>query len=352
MRTVTVHTGHPYDVRIGHGLMNSLGTMVSENTKSRKIMVVSDDNVFPLYGELTVSQLEQAGFTVYTFVFPHGEQSKNLTVFGDLLQLMCDCKLSRKDTVLALGGGVVGDLTGFAAATYQRGMNFIQVPTTLLAAVDSSVGGKTAVDLPNGKNQVGCFYQPTLVVCDPDLLKTLPEEEYQNGCAEIIKYTMINDADMFTQILDKPVCEQYEEIIEKCVAIKRDYVEEDEFDNGLRMMLNFGHTIGHGVEAASSYEIPHGRAVAIGMALVSKATSQMGLCDSSVYTAVCELIQKYGLPISTEYSADELYAAALVDKKNTADSMRLIIPEVIGKCNIHPISKSEFLDWLRAGGVE
>lgn len=351
MKTVTVKAGKGYEVRIGRGLLPEIGRQIGGIAGVKRVMIVSDDNVYPLYGETVRSSLLKAGYETETFVFPHGEASKNLTVYGELLGRLCDAGLTRDDLLVALGGGVVGDLAGFAAATYRRGIPFVQVPTTLLAAVDSSVGGKTAVDLPNGKNQVGAFYQPALVLCDPDTLGTLPEVEYRNGCAEIIKYGVLDGAELFGKLSDRPVREQYEDIIERCVAIKRDYVEADEFDRGLRMLLNLGHTIGHAVEACSDFEIPHGQGVSIGMAAIVRASVSNGLCSAETAQNVIALLTKYGLPTEIPYGVKELAAAAGSDKKNTGASMRLVIPEAIGNCTVHTIPASDFPEWLRKGGA-
>ena len=351
MTSVTVKTGKPYEVRIGAGLLKEAPAMLSALLPAKRLMVVSDDNVYPLYGESLVESLSAAGFQTYAYVMKSGEQSKNLTVYGDLLQKLCEAGLTRDDSVIALGGGVVGDLAGFAAATYQRGISYVQMPTSLLAAVDSSVGGKTAVDLPGGKNQVGAFCQPALVICDIDTLKTLPEEEYRNGCAEIIKYGMLLGEPLFSRLSKQPVKEMYEEIIGCCVAVKRDYVEADEFDRGLRMLLNLGHTAGHGVELLSGFTVPHGRGVAIGMAIIARAAHAMGFCDETVPERLVKLIKAYGLPTETAFTADEVSAAVSNDKKNTATSMRIVYPEAVGNCKVLSVSKETFHEWLKAGGL-
>lgn len=210
------------------------------------------------------------------FVFPHGEQHKNLNTYGQALNFLCDRRFTRSDLIIALGGGVVGDLAGFTAATYQRGIAYIQVPTTLLSMVDSSVGGKTAVDLDSGKNQAGCFYQPALVLCDPALLETLPDAEYRAGCAEIIKTAVLFSPELFQQLKTTPIREQFEPVIAACVGMKRNVVQNDEFDRGQRALLNLGHTIGHAVEACSNFTILHGEGVAIGLAAITRARRGKG----------------------------------------------------------------------------
>lgn len=351
MKIVKVNSSRNYEVKIGSGILNDAGKYISEVFTGKTAVVVSDDNVYPLYGDKLKKSLCEAGINTIEFVFPHGEKSKCLGTYGQLLNMMCDNKMTRSDTVIALGGGVVGDLAGFAAATYQRGIAFIQIPTTLLAAVDSSVGGKTGIDLENSKNQVGAFYQPLLVLCDTDTLKTLPETEYRNGCAEVIKYAMIGSRELFGSISETPVKNQYEQVIFQCVSMKSDFVEKDEFDLGLRMMLNFGHTIGHTVEARSHYAVPHGQGVAMGMAAITRAAYSFGLCDKNTLCSLIELIKKYGLPTEIDYPKEELLGAAMTDKKSSGDSLRLVVPEKIGTCSIKKIQKSELIEWLSAGGI-
>ena len=253
--------------------------------------------------------------------------------------------------VVALGGGVVGDLAGFAAATYQRGMGFAQIPTTLLAAVDSSVGGKTAVDLPTGKNQAGSFYQPCIVICDPNTLETLPEEQYRCGCAEIIKYSMLGNAAFFEELYKTPVREQYEHVIEVCVQMKRDIVGADEYDLGRRRTLNLGHTFGHAVEQCSDFSLLHGEAVAIGMATVTRAAVKRGICGEETLARLLDILHRYGLPTETGYELDKLYEAELVDKKISGGKMHLIVPEKIGQVCMETIPVEALRDWMQDGGI-
>ncbi len=351
MKTVRVSASKEYDVMIGSGLIKDSGKYISEVISCKTLVIVSDDNVFSLYGETVRDSLNKAGFNTVEFVFPQGEESKNLITYGELLNTMNAGHVSRGDAVVALGGGVAGDLAGFAAATYQRGIGFIQIPTTLLAAVDSSVGGKTGVDLRGGKNQVGAFYQPMLVICDTDTLESLPDQEYRNGCAEIIKYAMLGDRELFGSISDVPVRCQYEDVIYRCVSMKRDFVEKDERDTGCRMMLNFGHTFGHAIETCSDYAIPHGMAVAAGMAMITKAANAFGICDEKSVYELNELLIKYGLPITTEYSAEDMAKTALSDKKRNGDRMTIVVPEKTGSCILKKIGKDAVEEWLKAGGA-
>ena len=327
MAVMRVNASKSYDIMILPGLINEVGSLVRGVCFGQKAVIVSDSNVFPLYGEALSRSLEKAGFSVLSFIFCAGEKSKTLGTYSELLEKLCSWNVARRDAIIALGGGVAGDLAGFAAATYQRGMGFVQVPTSLLAAVDSSVGGKTAVDLKGGKNQAGCFYQPDMVIADIDTLSTLPEEEYRNGCAEIIKYGVLGNKRLFDRILTRPVKEDYARVIEECVSMKRDFVEQDERDTGKRMLLNLGHTLGHAAEKLSGYTIPHGRAVAMGMAAVARAACTHSVCEPKVAEQIEKALLLYGRPVAFPYAAEETASACVSDKKNSEKGVRLILPE-------------------------
>lgn len=352
MRTIHVAASTGYDVLIGSGISRDSGQLIAGISGSRSAVIVSDDNVFPLYGAALRENLEHHGLMVSEFVFPHGEKSKNLETYGQLLEFLCEKHITRSDVLVALGGGVVGDLTGFAAATYQRGVKFVQIPTTLLAAVDSSVGGKTAVDLAGGKNMVGSFYQPSLVICDTDLQKTLPEDEYKCGCAEVIKYAVIGDEKFFGELCAVPVSDQLEHVISVCVSMKRGIVEHDEFDRGERMLLNFGHTFGHAAELCSGYSMLHGQAVAAGMAVMARSAAANGLCGEEVPEAIISILKKYGLPTEIAFSLDDMFSAALSDKKLSGASISIVTPERIGKCRIEKIAAGELRARMLAGGIK
>ena len=307
MNTVTVSASRKYDILIGSGLMNQLGSLAHKLGKAQTICLVSESTVFPLYGEIAADSLKSAGFTVVTFVFPAGEESKNAQTYLALLNFLADNRLTRSDLIVALGGGVTGDLAGFAAATYLRGIRFIQVPTTRLAAVDSSVGGKTAIDLPAGKNLAGAFCQPSLVLCDTDTLNTLPREIFRDGCAEVIKYGILYDPVLFSHLEKHGLDFDREYVITRCVELKRDVVMEDEFDTGARMKLNLGHTIGHGIEAKSNFTLSHGKAVAAGIAIVSRA------CGCKDTPRILAILGQFGLPTAAEETADDIFFYALSD---------------------------------------
>ncbi len=352
MKTVTVSASRRYDILIERGLLRRVGELVRGVTNAGTVMLVSDDSVWPLYGETVQKSLADAGFSVCRFVFPHGESSKCAKTYLALLDALCENRLTRTDAVIALGGGVAGDLTGFAASTYLRGIGFIQIPTTLLAMVDSSVGGKTAIDLPAGKNLAGTFYQPWLVLCDPDCLDSLPDEIFRDGCAEVIKYAVLGNAPFFEELNRTPPRTQLEHIIETCVRMKRDIVAQDEFDRGQRQLLNLGHTFGHGIEACSGFSVSHGSAVAIGMAMIVRAAAQLGLCTAGTRDAVLALLRQYGLPTDCTYPAERMLGTILHDKKASGGSMNLIVPTAVGSCAIRKTQACEIPDWLRAGGAQ
>lgn len=349
MRKVTVKASRTYDVLIGNGLLPTLGEEVRKVCKAAKAAIVSDTNVHPLYGRVAAASLAKAGLEVVEFVIPAGEESKNGTVYLELVNFLAENQMTRSDCLIALGGGVVGDLTGFAAATFLRGIAYIQVPTTLLAAVDSSVGGKTAIDLPAGKNLCGAFCQPRLVLCDLDTLDTLSEDIFRDGCAEVIKYGILYDPELFSHLEAHGLSFHREDVVARCVELKRDVVMEDEFDTGARMKLNLGHTIGHGVEAQSRFTVSHGKAVAIGMAIVARAAAREGICPESVRDQILEVITAFGLPTDTNYTADALYKSALSDKKRSGGRVDLIVPAAIGDCEILPTPVEKLRSFIEEG---
>ena len=348
MTTIKVSASKTYDVVVGRELLRSAGMLASGLVKGRSAAVVTDDTVGPLYAEALSASLLKAGFRVALFSIPHGEISKNADNYIALLNFLAESKMTRGDVVYALGGGVVGDLAGFAASTYMRGMRLVQLPTTLLAAVDSSVGGKTAIDLPAGKNLAGTFYQPDLVLCDTATLETLPKEIFTDGLSEVVKYGVIADETLF-DMLNASVAQNLEEIISRCVAIKRDIVEEDETETGPRKLLNFGHTVGHAVEALSNFEITHGRAVAIGMAIMARAADASGLCQVDAAQHLVSLLQRLGLPTETDFTAAALAQAALSDKKRSGGTITLVVPEKIGVCTLRETPVAELEAFIGLG---
>lgn len=349
MKTVSVKASGSYDVIIGTGIISQAGKYVSKIRSNCIAAVISDTNVWPIYGEVVTESLSAAGFMPIHFTFPAGEASKNANTYLEILNFLAENQVTRTDLVIALGGGVVGDITGFAAATFLRGVSYIQIPTSLLAMVDSSVGGKTAIDLPAGKNLVGAFKQPKLVLCDISTLNTLPQKLFLDGCAEVIKYGMLYDADLMRYLQQAGPDFDRERVIAECVSLKRDVVQADEFDTGARQKLNLGHTIGHGIEANSNFQITHGQAVAAGMSIVTKAAASRGICTQDTYQMLTELLQRFSLPISTSFSAHALYQSALSDKKRTGVTVNLIIPRGPGHCDIFPMSVTELESFIEAG---
>ncbi len=348
MNTVTVNASKTYDILIGAGLLKNAGQYIRPVVKGGTAALVTDDIVNGLYGESLTKTLSASGLNILTYVIKNGEASKNAAQFIDLLNFLADHRLTRTDAVIALGGGVVGDLAGFVAASYMRGIRFVQIPTTLLAAVDSSVGGKTAIDLNAGKNLAGAFYQPELVLCDYTLLDTLKPKVFTDGMAEVIKYGVIADRELF-EMLKQPVKPQLEEIITRCVSIKRDIVADDEFEAGPRKLLNFGHTAGHAVEHLSAYELSHGTSVAIGMAVMARACAKSGLCAKRDAQEIVALIEAAGLPVLTERSAAELAQAALSDKKRSGDSITVTVVESIGHCILKDMPLTELESFIKLG---
>lgn len=349
MKTIAVKASRSYEVTIGSGLLSTLGTHAAGLTKASKAAIISDSNVWPIYGKTAEDSLKQAGFETCSYVFTAGEASKNGSNYLSILNFLAENRLTRADLLIALGGGVTGDITGFAAATYLRGIAYIQIPTSLLAMVDSSVGGKTAIDLPAGKNLAGAFYQPHLVLCDIDCLDTLPESIFRDGCAEVIKYGVLYDRELFAHLSEKGLSFDREAVVSRCVELKRNVVAEDEFDTGARQKLNLGHTIGHGIEAQSNFTVSHGQAVAIGMAIVSKAGVAQGICSVSTYHDILTVLDKFGLPKKTGCTAELLYRSALSDKKRAGGTVNLIIPQAIGDCIIQPTDVSELQSFIEAG---
>ena len=347
MEVIRIHTEPLYNVVVGRDFLNHLEKQLVEIIPAgRSIFLLSDDNVFPFYGGALINHLQQCGYRVCSYIIPAGECSKSLQNFEKILEFMAEKRITRADCVIALGGGVPGDLGGFCAASFMRGIKLIQIPTSLLAAVDSSVGGKTAVNLKAGKNLVGAFWQPRAVFFDLDVLKTLPEKNFSEGIAEMIKYGMIKDADLFELLAHGDRNEHLAEMVIRCIKIKGAVVEDDEHDLGERQLLNFGHTIGHAVEKCSKFEISHGQAVAIGMVLMTEiAVQKMGV-EKSVLTKLIAALKRYSLPIKSPFPMTQLLEVMQSDKKRQGQSMTLVIPEKIGKCVLQKISMNELASFF------
>lgn len=337
---LTVNLGKSsYPIYIENQILSNASTYIKEVFHGRKIMIVSDDNVYPLYGDLLVNAFGN-DFEIFHLVLPHGEATKSFNSLPLIYNALLEAQFSRSDCVIALGGGVIGDLAGFAAASFLRGIKLIQIPTSLLAQVDSSVGGKVAVDLPQGKNLVGAFYQPSLVLIDPEVLKTLPEHFVHDGMGEVIKYGCIMDPKLFSLLRSHTSFEDLGEdlntIIYRCIDCKRTVVEEDQFDTGNRMLLNFGHTLAHAIEQHYHYEkISHGEAVAIGMYQLTKLAEEKGLTKKGCANDILKLLHIYALPSSSNVPLGTLLKAIKLDKKNLNAHLNLILLHEIGDSYIY-----------------
>ncbi len=331
-----------YDIIAGQGILGSAAEYLAPFVKGRKCLLLTDSNVGPIYAKKVSEMLTAAGAEAFTFTFPAGEENKTLETVGGICSYAVKHGLDRSSLIVALGGGVCGDIAGFAAAIYMRGINFIQIPTTLLAAVDSSVGGKTGADLPEGKNLIGAFWQPKLVLMDPEVLTTLPFKEIRCGLAEVVKYGVIMDAPLFEKLeqntdkLNAVDLQFYTEIIARCCELKAQVVAADEREGGLRAILNYGHTFGHAVELVSNFSLAHGEGVAIGMNMVAELAVGAGLLDRAVAVRQRKLLEKIVLPCSFPAGGDpeKIYAGMLKDKKKVGSRLNLIIPLEIGKVEI------------------
>ena len=334
MEKLTIRTHPPYDVLLGRGLLAQSGALAAQAVPGRRAMIVFDDRVTANCLQAVQASFAAAGFAVSHFSVAHGEDSKSLSTLADLLNAAVDAGLTREDLFAALGGGVVGDLAGFAAAVYLRGVDFVQLPTTLLAMVDACVGGKTAVNLPGGKNLCGAFHQPRLVICDPDTLSTLPPAVYAEGMAEIIKHGAICDEGLLDQVREgAPI----EHLISASLRIKGELVCRDERDLGPRQLLNFGHTFGHALEKLNDYRIYHGEGVAVGMVIAAFAAEHHGLCAPGVCRELRALLTENRLPVTTPFNAAQIARCTREDKKRRGDSLTLVLPVSRGRCLLHPL---------------
>lgn len=349
IQTIPVHTSPAYEVVIGGGLLSNCGQRLRELLGLCHVAVVTDSTVAPLYLKPVSASLREAGFAVSTYVFPAGESHKNFETLSGILEFLAEERLTRTDCVIALGGGVTGDMAGFAAATYLRGTRCVQIPTTLLSAVDSSVGGKTAIDLKAGKNLAGAFLQPAAVLCDTDCLRSLPADVFADGAAEAIKTGVLCDESLFALFEDGTLTAAPETVIARCVAYKAGVVERDEREQNERRLLNLGHTVGHAIEKCSGYAIPHGHAVAAGLAIIARASEALGWTDEPIAARIAACLAKNGLPTDTDFSAADLAHAASADKKRAGGDITLVIPKKIGICELKKIPVNQLLPIIRAG---
>ena len=349
IRTINVNTAPSYAVSIGGGLLRHCGEHLREIMDICHVAVIADSNVASLYLDTVCASLQDAAFKVSSYVFPAGEGHKNFETLSGILEFLAESQLTRSDCIVALGGGVTGDMAGFAAGCYLRGIRCVQMPTTLLSAVDSSVGGKTAIDLKAGKNLAGVFLQPAAVLCDTDCLTSLPPEVFADGAAEAIKTGVLSDESLFSLFEDGTLTSAPADVIARCVAYKAGVVERDEKEQNERRLLNLGHTVGHAIEKCSGYSIPHGHAVAAGLAIIARAAEKLGWTDEPVADRIAACLAKNGLPSGTDYSAEDLAAAALRDKKRSGSHITIVIPKKIGVCELKKIPVTELLPIIAAG---
>lgn len=338
------------EIYIENGLLSKVGELTKTVLKGKKIALISDTNVYPLYGENIKNQLENEGYKVFTYIFKAGEASKNTRELIKIVEFMAENGLTREDGAVALGGGVCGDMVGFAASVFLRGIKFVQIPTSLLAQVDSSVGGKTAVDLPQGKNLCGAFHQPSLVIIDPDVLKTLSHHFFSDGMGEVIKYGCIKSASLFEKLESGDVKDNLTDIITECVSIKRQVVENDEKEHGERALLNFGHTCGHAIEKLWNFEtVSHGEAVAIGMVMITRAGENLGITEKGTTDRLIKVLEKNDLKISDTHTDKEIISAMNGDKKRTGTGIKFVMINKIGSSFINPI---KYEDINKTFGIE
>lgn len=344
----------PYDIIIEKGSLPTVGNWLSNLWSTQKVVIITDNRVASLYAETVKLSLEQAGFETFVFDFLEGEASKNLRTVNKVYEFLAKIGLTRSDGIVALGGGVVGDLAGFVASTYMRGIHFVQIPTSLTAQVDSSIGGKTGVNTPWAKNMVGTFTQPDGVFIDSDVLQTLGERELKEGMGEVIKYGLIEDEELWNELSEMggdsaSILSHAESIIYHSCNVKRKVVVEDELDNGVRLYLNFGHTIGHAIEATAGYgQVMHGEAVAIGMVQIARVAERQGLMPEGITVSIEQMCQKFGLPIAYEpWNEEELYQALIHDKKARGKTIKLVLVPSLGTAKIHQIPLEEMKNFLK-----
>ncbi|MBO5940994.1 MAG: 3-dehydroquinate synthase [Kiritimatiellae bacterium] len=348
MKEIRINASVRYDVIVGSGVSASAPEFVRTALhRVGKVCVVADSNVDSLYADPVVSQMKAAGLEAEKFVFPAGEGSKCLQTFSSLMDFLAAGHFSRSDLVVALGGGVTGDLAGFAASAFKRGMGFVQMPTSLLAMVDSSVGGKTAVNISAGKNLVGAFYQPLRVFCDLDFLKTLPEEWRIDGMGEVLKYAILGDGSLFGELEKNPRLAIGESEIASCIDMKRQIVEQDEKEQGLRKFLNLGHTFAHAIELLSGYSISHGRAVGTGLAMTARLSKNLGCLNDGDCSRIESVVAAMGCRVRSEFAESDMANAILEDKKVAGGEIDFILPVRIGKCKATKIPLSDLAKVVR-----
>ena len=347
MRKLTVNVDTPYDIIIEKGIIENCGEYIRKVSGAKKVCVVTDTNVKPLYFSAVESSLAEQGFEVHRVVYAAGEQSKTADTVLEIVNYMAQHEFTRNDLVVALGGGVCGDMAGFAAAIFLRGIDFVQIPTSLLAQVDSSVGGKTAVDLPTGKNLCGAFHQPRLVLIDSNTLDTLTPHFFADGMAEAIKMGCIKSASLFEKLETEDAKSVIDDIIYECVSLKAGVVERDEKEHGERALLNFGHTAGHAIEKLHNFTtISHGEAVGIGMLIASEAGEKNGITEAGTADRIKLVLEKFGLPTADDNSLCDIINAMSADKKRTGSGIKFVFISKIGDGFINPIAYENIAEFF------
>ncbi len=347
MRKICVETDNPYEIIVQRGVFEHCSEIISAFFDSRNTVIVTDETVYRIYGKILEDKLLNEGFKVGVFILKDGEQSKNLDNLSLLYEFLSKSQITRDDFIIALGGGVVGDLAGFAAASFLRGISFIQIPTTLVAQVDSSIGGKTAINIKSGKNLVGAFHQPSLVICDPDLLSTLSPKTFCDGMGEVIKYAVAFSELLFIKLSKTNIYDILEEVIFECILCKKNIVENDERDLDNRMKLNLGHTVGHAIEKYNNYKnITHGQAVSIGMVYIMQQGEKLGITRKNETEKLKRLLEKFNLPTTADISHENIFYNSLSDKKRRGNNITIVIVSEIGKSHLLTLNLDEYKNFL------
>ena len=349
MDRLTVNGSTSYDVIIERDIQGRVGELLRDELGGEKALIVTDSNVGSLYLDIIADSTRDSGYETYTVALAYGDQTKNIDNYSFLLSVLADHEFSSTDLVIALGGGMIGDLAGFVAATYKRGTKCVLMPTSLLACVDASIGGKTAINLPSGKNQVGTIRNPSMVVVDPEFITTLSGSALQEGYAEIIKYGILKGNEIIDLLREAVSSGDYSDVIRQSILIKKSYVEADESDSDLRQFLNLGHLVGHAIEAHYEYRIRHGQAVAEGLAIEARCAAMSGFIEVSTYLAITALLEVFEFGISNTYSLDDLMPFMVNDKRIRDGAINLIIPNYIGDCTMRAMNASQLADYIRKG---
>ncbi|MCI5838941.1 MAG: 3-dehydroquinate synthase [Peptoniphilaceae bacterium] len=343
---ISVNCSDPYSVHLNKGILNEIYKYIN---KDKKFFIITDENVAEIYLDDFEKIFENQKIKYHSMILPAGENTKSIFWYERIVNELAKNLFDRNDAIIALGGGVIGDISGFVAGTYRRGIDFYQIPTTLLSAIDSSIGGKNAINIERGKNLVGLFYQPKAVFIDPNVFKSLPDDVFEDGFGEIIKYAMIASPDLFEKIENHryEISDDMTEIVEECIKIKKYFVENDEKETGIRKKLNFGHTIGHAIERMNKFEKMHGHCISMGMDWITKISTIEGYCDGSTYNRLLNLLQKYNLFILIFENTEDLISEIQNDKKIHNGKIDVIIPIEIGKCEIKTFELKEFSNMIR-----